>query len=196
MKLRQKLGDQRPVQGNQLIRPRQVKLHAVAGAENDRFAAVPRRQIGRPVELYEEPADLFVDLHQPLAIFQPFRRIARTFEVTERFLGKHSLGTTKRGIGPAYADKAARIGLRMQDLTDPKIFREKLDLVLKEKNLVLTRVYNRLPLDGDSIARDYLRYGERLGTHITDTGALLYGAWADGGKPQRKLAPSYELGIY
>ncbi|TMK87403.1 MAG: adenylosuccinate synthase [Actinobacteria bacterium] len=97
-------------------------------------------------------------------------------KVTERFLGKHKLGTTRRGIGPAYADKAARIGLRVQDLTDPKIFREKLDLVLKEKNLVLTRVYNRLPLDGDSIARDYLRYGERLGTHITDTGALLYGA--------------------
>ena len=57
--------------------------------------------------------------------------------VTERYLGKNSLGTTKRGIGPAYADKAARVGLRVQDLSDPKIFRQKLDVVLKEKNAVL-----------------------------------------------------------
>ena len=54
--------------------------------------------------------------------------------VTERFLGKNKLGTTKRGIGPAYADKAWRVGLRVQDLLDPKIFREKLDLALREKN--------------------------------------------------------------
>ncbi len=58
-------------------------------------------------------------------------------KVTERRLGKNKIGTTKRGIGPAYADKAARVGLRVQDLLDPKIFREKLDVVLKEKNAVL-----------------------------------------------------------
>ncbi|MDQ3973073.1 MAG: adenylosuccinate synthetase, partial [Actinomycetota bacterium] len=63
--------------------------------------------------------------------------------VTERYLGRQKLGTTKRGIGPAYADKAARVGLRVQDLYDMKIFREKLDVVLKEKNAVLSRVYNR-----------------------------------------------------
>ncbi len=60
--------------------------------------------------------------------------------VTERYLGKNKLGTTKRGIGPAYADKAARIGLRVQDLLDPKIFREKLDVVLREKNGILAKV--------------------------------------------------------
>src|SRR5436190_18405481 len=64
-------------------------------------------------------------------------------KVTERFLGRNALGTTKRGIGPAYADRAARIGLRVQDLYDEKIFREKLEVVLKEKNLVLTKVYGR-----------------------------------------------------
>ena len=64
--------------------------------------------------------------------------------VTERFLGKNKLGTTKRGIGPAYGDKAMRVGLRVQDLFDPKIFRQKLDLVLREKNGLLTKVYNRL----------------------------------------------------
>ena len=85
--------------------------------------------------------------------------------VTERYLGKNKLGTTKRGIGPAYADKALRVGLRVQDLLDPKIFREKLDLALREKNGVLAKVYNRLPLDADEIAdavpRDWCRGSSR-----------------------------------
>jgi len=95
-------------------------------------------------------------------------------KVTERHLGKHALGTTKRGIGPAYADKAARIGLRLQDLFDPKIFREKLAVVLKEKNLLLTKIYNRLPLSADRIVEDYRAYGDRLRPHVTDTSKLLY----------------------
>jgi adenylosuccinate synthase len=95
-------------------------------------------------------------------------------KVTERFLGKNALGTTKRGIGPAYGDKAARIGIRMQDLFDPKIFREKLDIVLREKNLILTKVYNRLPLDADRIVEEYMDLAQELEPHITDTGALLH----------------------
>jgi adenylosuccinate synthase len=94
--------------------------------------------------------------------------------VTERFLGKNALGTTKRGIGPAYGDKAARIGLRIQDLFDEKIFREKLDVALREKNLVLARVYGRLPLSADLIVDDYLRYAERLRPYVTDTSKLLH----------------------
>jgi len=100
--------------------------------------------------------------------------------VTERYLGKHALGTTKRGIGPAYADKAARLGLRIQDLTDPGIFREKLDVAIKEKNQVLSRVYNRLALDPAVIAEEYLGMGERLAPHITDTSGLLHRALRDG----------------
>src|ERR687891_1661461 len=100
--------------------------------------------------------------------------------VTERYLGRNRLGTTKRGIGPAYADKATRIGLRVQDLTDEKIFREKLEVVLKEKNAILSRVYNRLPLRADDIVRDYLGYGERLAPHIADTSAVLYRALREG----------------
>jgi adenylosuccinate synthase len=100
--------------------------------------------------------------------------------VTERFLGRAALGTTKRGIGPAYADKAARIGLRVQDLLDPKIFREKLDLALKEKNQVLAKVYNRLPLDAGEIAEAYLEMGQRLAPHITDTSSVLYRAVVEG----------------
>src|SRR5918999_3079915 len=101
-------------------------------------------------------------------------------KVTERHLGRHALGTTKRGIGPAYGDKAARIGLRVQDLIDEKIFRAKLDVVLKEKNLVLTKVYNRLPLDAEQITDEYMGYGARLRSHIADTSRVLYEALREG----------------
>jgi adenylosuccinate synthase len=100
--------------------------------------------------------------------------------VQERRLGRNRLGTTKRGIGPAYADKAARIGLRVQDLLDSKIFAAKLEVALKEKNLLLTRVYGRLPLDQREIEDCYLRYGERLRDHITDTSVVLQRALDDG----------------
>ncbi len=97
--------------------------------------------------------------------------------MTERYLGQNKLGTTKRGIGPAYADKAARIGLRVQDLTDPKIFRQKLDVVLREKNALLSRVYNRLPLDGEAIAERYLgEIAPRIAPMIGDTVALVHEA--------------------
>jgi adenylosuccinate synthase len=96
--------------------------------------------------------------------------------IIERRLGKHRLGTTKRGIGPAYADKAARIGLRVQDLLDPKIFSTKLEIALKEKNLILTRVYGRLPLQREEIEEEYLAFGERLRPHIVDTARFVQDA--------------------
>jgi adenylosuccinate synthase len=97
--------------------------------------------------------------------------------VTERFLGKNSLGTTKRGIGPAYADKAARVGLRVQDLLDPKIFRQKLDVVLKEKNLVLAKVYNRLSISKDDICDRYLdEYAPRIAPMVGDGVTLVHEA--------------------
>ncbi|MEA2551507.1 MAG: adenylosuccinate synthase, partial [Actinomycetota bacterium] len=94
-------------------------------------------------------------------------------KVTERFLGKNALGTTKKGIGPAYGDKAARIGIRVQDLFDAKIFREKLEIVLREKNLVLTKIYNRLPLDGERIIEEYMELAATLQPYVTDTAKLL-----------------------
>jgi adenylosuccinate synthase len=102
--------------------------------------------------------------------------------VTERYLGKNALGTTKRGIGPAYADKALRVGLRVQDLLDPKIFREKLDLAIREKNGLLAKVYNRLPLDPDEICSQYLAMVPRLEPMIADTVHLLHEA-LDAGQP-------------
>jgi adenylosuccinate synthase len=101
--------------------------------------------------------------------------------VTERYLGKNSLGTTKRGIGPAYADKAARVGLRVQDLLDAKIFREKLDVALKEKNAVLAKVYNRLPLSAGDIAQRYLdEFAPRLSPMVGDTVGILHDALGGG----------------
>ena len=101
--------------------------------------------------------------------------------MTERYLGKARLGTTKRGIGPAYADKAARVGLRVQDLLDPKIFRQKLDVVIKEKNQILAKVFNRLPLSADDIAGRYLDdLAPRLAPMIDDTVHLVHEALAAG----------------
>jgi adenylosuccinate synthase len=103
--------------------------------------------------------------------------------LTERFLGKNALGTTKRGIGPAYADKSSRVGLRVQDLLDPKIFREKLALVLHEKNLILTKIYNRPALSASDIASKYLdEMAPRISLMIGDTVAIVHDALAKGQK--------------
>jgi adenylosuccinate synthase len=97
--------------------------------------------------------------------------------VTERHLGKNALGTTKRGIGPAYADKAARVGLRVQDLYDPGIFREKLGLVLKDKSPMLAKVYNQLCPTADEIADVYLGdLAPRLQPYVADTVNLVHEA--------------------
>ena len=97
--------------------------------------------------------------------------------LTERYLGKNKLGTTKRGIGPAYADKSSRVGLRVQDLLDPKIFRQKLEVVLKEKNAVLAKVYNRLPLSADEICAHYLdELAPRIAPMVADTVGLVHDA--------------------
>jgi adenylosuccinate synthase len=93
--------------------------------------------------------------------------------VSERYLGKARIGTTGRGIGPAYGDKVARTGIRVQDLLDPKILRDKLEGTLREKNQVLTKVYNRKGIDLDAVCDEYAAYAERMAPHIIDTGLLL-----------------------
>ncbi len=93
----------------------------------------------------------------------------------ERHLGAAKLGTTKRGIGPTYADKAMRTGIRVQDLLDPKIFRKKLDVALDHHNKVLTKVFNRLPVDVDSVASQYLdECAPRMSGYIADTVSLIH----------------------
>jgi adenylosuccinate synthase len=91
----------------------------------------------------------------------------------ERRLGRLQIGTTRRGIGPAYADKATRIGIRVQDLLDPKILREKIGLAVAEKNVWLERVYGLEPFDVEAVVGDHLRYAERLGPYVADTSLLV-----------------------
>ncbi|MCD0443550.1 adenylosuccinate synthase [Glycomyces sp. A-F 0318] len=101
--------------------------------------------------------------------------------VVERYLGGARIGTTGRGIGPAYADKVARQGIRVQDLLDPKILSIKLEQILREKNQILVKVYNRKAIDPAAVVEEYLAYAERLKPYIADTRLLLNRA-LDAGK--------------
>jgi adenylosuccinate synthase len=94
-------------------------------------------------------------------------------KVSERFLGKAKIGTTGRGIGPTYGDKVARVGIRVQDMFDPGILAQKLDLALRDKNQLLTKVYNRRAIDMKQIAAEYLAYAERLKPYVADTSLAL-----------------------
>jgi adenylosuccinate synthase len=93
--------------------------------------------------------------------------------VTERYLGKAKIGTTGRGIGPAYQDKVARVGVRVQDLLDEKILRQKVEAALAYKNQVLVKVYNRRGLDVDQVVDTVLAEGQRFAHRIADTRLLL-----------------------
>ncbi|MEV6526286.1 adenylosuccinate synthase [Longispora sp. NPDC051575] len=96
--------------------------------------------------------------------------------VVERYLGSAKIGTTGRGIGPSYGDKVARMGIRAQDLLDPGILRKKLELALREKNQILTKVYNRKALDLEVVLEEYLGYAERIAPFIVDTRTLIWDA--------------------
>ena len=97
-------------------------------------------------------------------------------KVNERFLGSRKIGTTGRGIGPTYMDKIARIGIRVQDLFDPSILRQKVESALDQKNQVLVKVYNRRELDVDAITDALLEYAEPLRPHVADTALVLNNA--------------------
>ena len=94
-------------------------------------------------------------------------------KVSERFLGNSKIGTTGRGIGPAYADKINRIGIRVQDLFDPSILRQKVEGALRDKNQVLIKVFNRKGLEVDEVVDEYLRYAELFRPYVDDTSLLL-----------------------
>jgi adenylosuccinate synthase len=98
----------------------------------------------------------------------------------ERRLGELQIGTTKRGIGPTYADKAYRLGIRVQDLLDRKILRQKIEVALAEKNVWLERVYGEEPVELDGLVERHEEYAERLGPMIADTSLLVDGALQDG----------------
>ena len=94
-------------------------------------------------------------------------------KVTERFLGKRNIGTTGRGIGPAYADKINRVGIRIQDLFDENILRQKVEGALEQKNHLLVKIFNRRAITAEEIVDDLLSYAERLRPMVADTSLLL-----------------------
>jgi adenylosuccinate synthase len=99
---------------------------------------------------------------------------------SERRLGRLQIGTTRRGIGPAYADKASRLGIRVQDLLDAKILRQKIEVALAEKNVWLERVYDAEPFELEDVAERYEGYARRLRPHVADTSLLVDRALRDG----------------
>ena len=97
-------------------------------------------------------------------------------KVTERFLGKRQIGTTGRGIGPAYADKINRVGIRIQDIFDENILRQKVEGALDQKNHLLLKIYNRRAISVDEIVEDLLSYADRLRPLVADTALELHNA--------------------
>jgi adenylosuccinate synthase len=134
----------------------------------------PKVLIRELVELEEQGIEAFarVKVSGNAHLIMPYHR--ELDMLMERRLGKAKLGTTKRGIGPAYADKASRVGLRFQDLFDEKILRQKLEAVLVHKNEQLSKIYNRLPMDAEEIAAEYLGYADRLRDCLADTTDLIH----------------------
>ena len=94
-------------------------------------------------------------------------------KVTERFLGKRMIGTTGRGIGPAYADKINRVGIRIQDIFDENILRQKVEGALDQKNHLLVKIFNRRAITADEVVDDLLSYADRLRPMVADTGYLI-----------------------
>ncbi len=94
-------------------------------------------------------------------------------KVSERFLGKRRIGTTGRGIGPTYADKMSRVGIRVQDLFDEGILRQKVEGALAQKNQVLVKIYNRRAAEVDEVVEELLSYAERLRPFVADTALVL-----------------------
>ena len=141
--------------GNGVVVDPRVLLTEIAGLE--------ARGIDTTNLVLSGNAHLILPYHQELDI------------VFERHLGKNKLGTTKGGIGPAYADKALRVGLRVQDLLDPKIFREKLEVVLTQKAAILAKVYNRLAPSAEEICDEYLgRIAPAIAPRIVDSVNLVH----------------------
>jgi adenylosuccinate synthase len=142
-----------PVIGNGVVIDPAVLLEEIAGL-ND-------RGIDTSKLLISAGAHLITPYHRTID------------KVSERFLGKNRIGTTGRGIGPTYADKISRVGIRVQDLFDPGILRKKVEGALRDKNQVLVKVYNRREMSADAIVEEYLGYAEALRPYVADTCLVL-----------------------
>ena len=111
-------------------------------------------------------------------IITPYHKVLD--KVTERFLGKRKIGTTGRGVGPAYADKINRVGIRIQDLLDEQLLRDKVEASLKQKNQLLVKVYNQMAVDADEVADHLLSFADRVRPMVRDVARELNDALEDG----------------
>ncbi|MFV1050278.1 adenylosuccinate synthetase, partial [Klebsiella pneumoniae] len=98
----------------------------------------------------------------------------------EEAKGDNKIGTTIKGIGPAYMDKAARVGIRIADLLDKEIFRERLERNLAEKNRQFVKLYDSEPISIDDIFEEYYEYGQQIKQYVTDTSVILNDALDNG----------------
>ena len=142
-----------PVIGNGVVIDPAVLLHEMA--------ALNERGIDTSKLVISANAHLITSYHVTLD------------KVTERFLGNAKIGTTGRGIGPTYSDKIARLGIRVQDLFDPSILRQKIEGALANKNQVLVKVYNRRALEIDEIVDSLLAFADTLAPYVADTSLML-----------------------
>lgn len=111
-------------------------------------------------------------------IIAPYHKVLD--KVTERFLGKRKIGTTGRGVGPAYADKINRIGIRIQDLLDEELLRDKVEAALASKNQLLVKIYNQLAIDPTEVADELLTYADRVRPMVRDVARELNDALDEG----------------
>src|SRR5450756_2901747 len=111
-------------------------------------------------------------------LITPYNRVID--KVTERFLGSRRIGTTGRGIGPTYADKMSRVGIRVQDVFDESILRQKVEAALDVKNQMLVKIYNRRAVEVDEVLDEFKKYADRLRPMVVDVGLLLTKALDDG----------------
>ena len=117
-------------------------------------------------------ANLFIS--QSAHVTMPYHRSID--RASEERRGKHKIGTTGRGIGPTYADKSERIGIRMVDLMNPDDLQGKLEWTINYKNVILEKLYNLSPLDPKEVIEEYLRYSDRLRPHVIDSSLRIYQA--------------------
>lgn len=134
---------------------------------HDELDALGKRGVEVPHPLISANAHIITPYHQTMD------------RVTERFLGKRRIGTTGRGIGPAYSDKVNRIGIRVQDLFDESILRQKVEASLERKNQALVKIYNRRAIDANQVIDGLLSHAERIRPHVVDTSRLLNKALDD-----------------
>ena len=149
-----------PVIGNGVVVDPEVLFEEIDGLES--------RGVDCSRLLVSEAAHVIAPYHRTLD------------KVTERFLGKHKIGTTGRGIGPAYADKINRVGIRVHDLFNAEHLHDKVEASLHQKNQILVKLYNRRAIDVDQTTDELLKLGERLKPYVANTGLILNKALDEG----------------